>query len=55
MTEEEPEPNNPLGPYYPSEAPRIPGHGQSWLALLVATILILTAVAGLLELLSAGL
>ena len=45
---------NPLGPYYPSEVPRIPGEGRRWLGLLVALAFVLWVLATLWELLLVG-
>lgn len=51
MADREPEPNNPLGPYFPAEVPDVPGDGRAWFAVLVAVLLLLGAVAQLLSLL----
>lgn len=41
MADDDPEPRNPLSPYYPSEVPSLSGNGRRWFALLmVATILL---------------
>jgi hypothetical protein len=39
MTERDPDPNNALAPYYPSEVPEIPGNGRRWFAVLMALLL----------------
>ncbi|QLG26564.1 hypothetical protein HUG10_02995 [Halorarum halophilum] len=51
MTDSDPDPNNPLSPYYPSEAPGIPGSGRKWFALLLALMILLGASFGVLSLL----
>jgi hypothetical protein len=50
MTEPEPEPNNPLSPYYPSEIPSIPGSGRKWFAVLLTLMLVFGTVYGFLSL-----
>ena len=52
MADREPGPNNPLGPYYPSELPGVPGNGRTWFALLVAGLFLVWAISQLLALLS---
>lgn len=49
MVDGEPEPNNPLSPYYPSEVPDIPGSGRTWFAILLSLILLLGAAFQLIE------
>lgn len=51
MADREPEPNNPLGPYYPTELPDVPGDGRTWFALLLVSLILLGAVLHLLALL----
>ena len=51
MVDREPESNNPLSPYYPSEPPSIPGNGRKWFALLLALTLLLGALYSVLSLL----
>ncbi|MFC6887841.1 hypothetical protein [Halorubrum trueperi] len=40
MDDNDPKPDNPLSPYYPSEVPDIPGDGRTWFAILLTLILI---------------
>lgn len=40
MADEEPRPNNPLSPYYPSDVPSVPGSGRRWFAILFALLLL---------------
>ncbi len=40
MTERDPEPNNPLSPYFPSEVPPLAGSGRRWVALLLMAVLL---------------
>lgn len=40
MTDGDPDPENPLSPYYPSEVPSIPGNGRRWVAILLALMLL---------------
>ena len=49
MTDREPDPKNPLSPYYPSEAPDVPGDGRTWVALLLSAMLLLGAVYAMLS------
>lgn len=51
MAESDPEPNNPLSPYYPSEVPDVPGNGRRWFAILLTIILVTGSVYGLLSML----
>lgn len=51
MADREPKPRNPLGPYYPSEVPSVPGNGRRWLALLLVALILIGAARGLLALL----
>jgi len=44
MTDREPDPKNPLSPYYPSEVPDVPGDGRTWFAVLLSAMLLLGAV-----------
>ena len=50
MSDERPERNNPLSPYYPSETPGLPGNGRKWFALLLAVLILGGAVYGVLGL-----
>jgi len=43
MPESNPEPKNPLSPYYPSEVPSLSGNGRRWFALLLVALILLTA------------
>lgn len=40
MPDRDLEPNNPLGPYYPSEVPSVPGSGRSWFAVLLVLVMV---------------
>lgn len=40
MTEDGPRPNDPLGPYYPSEIPSLRGHGRRWIAIILVIVLL---------------
>ena len=51
MTDSDPEPNNPLSPYYPSEVPDVPSNGRRWFAILLTIILVLGSLYGLLSML----
>lgn len=51
MTDSDPDPNNPLSPYYPSEVPDVPGNGRRWFAILLTIILVLGSLYGLLSML----
>lgn len=53
MPEDDPTPNNPLGPYFPSEVPTVPGNERKWVALLVAAMLLALLLGQLLRLLIA--
>lgn len=53
MADRDPEQNNPLAPYYPSEVPSVPANGPRWFAILIATILVIGSVYGLLSMLFA--
>ncbi|MFC6989541.1 hypothetical protein ACFQJD_14025 [Haloplanus sp. GCM10025708] len=46
----EPDPNDPLSPYFPSETPDVPGNGRTWVALALALTLLLGAAFGVLSL-----
>jgi hypothetical protein len=50
MSGNDPEPKNPLGPYYPSDLPSIPGNGRKWVAVLLSILLLLSAAYGVLSL-----
>jgi hypothetical protein len=52
MADSDPEPKNPLSPYYPSEVPSIPGNGRRWFAIFLALVLLGGAAFQLLSLLS---
>jgi len=54
MTDREPEPKNPLSPYYPSEVPDLPGNGRKWVAILLSATLLLGAAYGVLSVLLSG-
>lgn len=43
MPEGNPEPKNPLSPYYPSEVPSLSGNGRRWFALLLVAIILFSA------------
>jgi hypothetical protein len=49
MTDREPEPKNPLSPYYPSSVPDVPGNGRTWVALVLSAMLLLGAVYAMLS------
>jgi len=51
MSDRDPEPKNPLSPYYPSETPDVPGTGRTWFAVLLVVTLLLGAVYAFLTLL----
>jgi hypothetical protein len=51
MDESEPGPNNPLGPYFPSDVPDVPGNARRWFVVLMVLLLLAGAVGGLLSLL----
>ena len=51
MADDDPKPNNPLSPYFPSETPGIPGNGRKWFAALLALSILLGAAYGVLSLL----
>lgn len=40
MVDREPEPRNPLGPFYPSEVAAVPGNARTWFAVLFALLLL---------------
>jgi hypothetical protein len=50
MTDDTPDPNEPLSPYYPSEVPDVPGNGRKWVALLVSLLILGAASYGVLSL-----
>ncbi|RMB12885.1 hypothetical protein [Haloplanus aerogenes] len=50
MSDRDPEPKNPLSPYYPSEVPNVPGDGRTWFAVLAVFTLLLGAVYAFLTL-----
>ena len=41
----DPEPDDPLSPYAPSEVPSVPSGGRRWFALLLAGVMVLSTVA----------
>ena len=43
MDDGDPDPRNPLSPYYPSDVPTIPGGGRRWFAILWALLILLGA------------
>jgi hypothetical protein len=49
MTDREPDPKNPLSPYYPSAVPDVPGNGRTWVALVLSAMLLLGAVYAMLS------
>lgn len=51
MVDGDPEPNDPLSPYYPSEVPSVPANGRRWFAILLAIVLVLGSLYGLLSML----
>ncbi|MFB6282041.1 MAG: hypothetical protein ABEH40_08480 [Haloferacaceae archaeon] len=54
MRGDDPDPRNPLGPYYPSELPDVPANGRRWVAVLLSAALLLGAAYGLLSVLLAA-
>lgn len=44
MTDNGPDSNNPLSPYYPSETPRISGNGRKWFVILILLMILFTVV-----------
>lgn len=48
---EEVRPNNPLGPYFPSDAPAFSGNGRKWFAIFAAFLLLQGVIAAVLALL----
>jgi hypothetical protein len=40
MGKQDPSPNNPLSPYYPSETPRRSGDGWTWVAVVLVLMLL---------------
>lgn len=46
MDDTDPESNNPLSPYYPSEVPDVPSDGRTWFAILLTVILLFGTVYG---------
>ena len=44
MGDADPESNNPLSPYYPSETPSVPGNGSKWFAILMALLFLFSAI-----------
>lgn len=51
VSEDDPKPNEPLSPYYPSRVPDVPGSGRTWFALLLTLMMLLGAAYGVLALL----
>lgn len=51
MADGDPEPNNPLSPYFPSETPGVPGNGRKWFAVLLALTILLGSAYRVLSLL----
>ena len=49
----DPDRPNPLGPYFPSEVPRVSGNGRRWFAVLALLAFVAWVLATLLELLVA--
>lgn len=48
---DDPEPNDPLSPYFPSRVPDVPGDGRTWVAVALSLLLLLGAAYGVVELL----
>jgi hypothetical protein len=44
MIDRDPEPKNPLSPYYPAEIPDLPGNGRAWVAILLSAMFLFGAV-----------
>lgn len=44
MKDSDPDPNNPLSPYYPSDTPSISGNGHRWFSILIILMFLLGAV-----------
>ena len=53
MPEDGPDLNNPLGPYFPSRVPPIPGDTRRWVAVLVAGPFLALLLGKLVQLLAA--
>lgn len=47
---DDPEPNDPLSPYYPSELPDLSGNGRKWVAVLLASLFLASTCYGVLAL-----
>lgn len=44
MTDNDPERNNPLSPYYPSQVPTLRGNGRKWFVALILVLWLSTTV-----------
>jgi hypothetical protein len=51
MADSDPDRNNPISPYYPSETPSLSGNGRKWFAILVVLTFLLNAIYQILSLL----
>ncbi|SFG07823.1 hypothetical protein SAMN04488063_1354 [Halopelagius inordinatus] len=49
MGDSDPDQNNPLSPYFPSETPTVPGNGRRWVAILLAATILGGALYGFLS------
>ena len=45
MSGSDPEPDDPLSPYAPSEVPSVPSDGRRWFALLLVGVMVLSTLA----------
>jgi len=45
VSSSDPEPDDPLSPYAPSEVPSVPSDGRRWFALLLVCVMVLSTVA----------
>jgi len=45
VSSSDPEPDDPLSPYAPSEVPSVPSDGRRWFALLLVGVMVLSTVA----------
>ncbi|MFB6158013.1 MAG: hypothetical protein ABEJ34_09245 [Haloferacaceae archaeon] len=48
---DEPDPNDPLSPYFPAEVPDVPGDGRTWFAVGLSLVLLSGAAYGIVALL----
>ncbi|MFC6825898.1 hypothetical protein [Halopelagius fulvigenes] len=44
MGNSDPGPNEPLSPYFPSDAPSLPGNGRRWFAILLSAMILSGAI-----------